>query len=579
MTIAQIRREASPFLSLNELNTLIQQLSRIQKTDHLKKIKIAIGANASLNYLKEGLEFYLRLADLDAEIYLCEFGTFAAQAQVPSSDLYRFGADIIWNFSTIHDFKESPEKEIARLQGLWRVLKKNSAAHILQNNLDLPVSRVFGHLDSEHGLSAAVQDLNRRLTHEKPVGVTIFDLEWLSSLYGKAAWEAKRFWFFGKYPFAVDATPLVAHSAAQLIAGLNGSAKKCLVLDLDNTLWGGVLAEDGLNGISLGPDEPVGEAFVDFQNYLLALKQRGIVLAVASKNDAAVIEKMFEHPHMKLRREDFAAFFVNWNNKAENIRQIADVCDLRLDSIVFVDDNPFERELVRQFLPEVTVPEMPEDPAEYTSVLDQGRYFETGSFSEEDGQRAQMYAENAKRRQLKAEISNIDEYLKSLDMRMEARFVDAETLKRSVQLINKTNQFNLSGEKMGESQAEEWLSKNSSGGRAYRLTDKFGDNGWISVVAYHLTDSEMILDHWVMSCRVLMRKVEDFVHRDLIEIARSRGIKKIKGRWKQTGKNSLVKEHYRQLGYRLVSDSGTETIWEFDLTTERIPKDSLPIAG
>ncbi|MGZ3696224.1 MAG: HAD-IIIC family phosphatase, partial [Bdellovibrionota bacterium] len=467
--LEDICRDASPTCSLLELHDLIHRLSLIKNTQASQMIRIAVGGKASLDYVKEALKFHLRLIGIEAEIYLCEFGTFKTQAFNPASALYQFRPDVIWHFTTIYDFSNNTEEELARLKSIWQAIKKHSSAFILQNNFDLPAVRVFGHFESEHGFSASVREANDRLAREKPNGVAIFDYDWLSCIYGKSAWAASRFWLFGKYPFAVDATSLVSHSAAKVIAALIGRAKKCLVLDFDNTLWGGVVADEGLEGIRLGPNDPVGEAFLQFQKYILALKERGIILAALSKNEASVAVNAFKHPFMLLKPEDFVAIFVDWSSKAENIRKISSRCGIGLDSMVFVDDNPFERELVRALCPEVTVPEMPEDPASFCQALDQGRYFEMAGFTAEDEKRSKMYRENSSRNRLREEITDHKHYLASLSMTIHAKYIGIGTAERAFQLLNKTNQFNLIGEKVSKSQIEAWGREGSAECRVYRL--------------------------------------------------------------------------------------------------------------
>ncbi len=559
---ARIRLAARPTIGLLQLHKLAALLARTGADETASyKVKIAIGGNATFNYLQEALAFYLRLDGIEADIFLCPFGTLYQQAADPDSELFKFRPDIIWIFSTSRDLG-GEGGEIQAVKNLWQSVQKNSAARILQNNFDLDSTRPLGHLEStlEFSKTRIVQRLNREIAESKPPGVAVLDYDWLSSLFGKSAWLAGRFWHQGKYPFAPEATALVSYNAAQIIQAMLGRAKKCLVLDLDNTLWGGTLGDDGVDGIQIGPDSPLGEAYLEFQRYILDLKNRGVLLAVCSKNDESLVNKAFaQHPGMLLKPVDFAAWQVNWKNKAENIQALKDQLGLGLESFVFVDDSAFERGLVRELLPEVCVPEMPEDIVDYAQTLDEGRYFESVSFSSEDASRNQMYADDRKRKTLQETSLDINSYLKSLGMLCTAADFGPANSARVEQLINKSNQFNLTGQKI--------TSGRLGMGRCYRLTDRFGDNGIISAVVLRIEGDTMILQNWVMSCRVFLRGVEEFVHGDLLRLALKMKVKKIAGLYVRTEKNGLAAQHYAKLGYLPAHQKNAAERWEIDVQT------------
>ena len=462
--------------------------------------------------------------------------------------------------------------EIAGITSLWEMLQKNLPCHIIQNNADLPPQRVFGNYEGNVVWSGSnfLRRFNLKLAQVVISGVTIFDLDMVSSVYGKKRWHDARYWYHSKHAFTLDAIGFVAFELSKQIVAIKGLAKKCIVLDLDNTLWGGVVGDDGLDGIVLG-NGANGEALVDFQKYLLGLKNRGIILAVSSKNDEKIAKEPFlKHPDMQLKLEDIAVFSANWENKVDNIRKIAATLNLGLDSIVFVDDNPAERLLVRSLLPLVSVPEMPEDPTEFINMLNRHSYFETVSFSEEDKQRSDYYRQNASRNEFQKKHENISEYLKSLGMSATIGKFDKFNLPRIVQLINKSNQFHLTATRYLENEILALMEKNNIMGLYFKLKDRFGDNGLISVLILEKTrDDNLFINTWVMSCRVLMRGLEEFINEEIISLAKSLSCKKIIGKYTPTNKNKLVADLYRRLHFEFLKEEAGVTFWALDLEKER----------
>jgi FkbH-like protein len=390
---------------------------------------------------------------------------------------------------------------------------------------------------------------------------------------GLNAWNDARDWHKAKLPAAMDATPLYAEHVCRVLGAARGKSRKCLVLDLDNTLWGGVIGDDGVNGIKLGQGSSAGEAFLEIQRYALALRQRGIVLAVCSKNDESNARLPFrEHPEMLLKEEHIAVFVANWDDKANNIREIAATLNIGIDSLVFLDDNPVERGLVRDILPEVAVPEVTDDPADYPGILARAGYFEAVALSSEDLKRADYYQANAERVSLK-KIGNLGDYLISLEMVATLTPFDGVGRVRIAQLINKSNQFNLTTRRYSESDVARFEDDPNKFCLQVRLADKFGDNGMISVVIFDRGEQEWRCDTWLMSCRVLGRRVEELVLRHIAEAARTAGATRLIGVYLPTKKNSLVTEHFAKLGFSKVIDSpegGTE--WALDLADYVVPE-------
>jgi FkbH-like protein len=362
---------------------------------------------------------------------------------------------------------------------------------------------------------------------------------------------------------------LVAHQLSKTIGAVKGTAKKCLVLDLDNTLWGGILADDGLETIALGHGA-AGEAFVDFQRYLLKLKERGIILAVCSKNEEDIAKEAFlKHPDMVLKLEDIVVFKANWKDKASNIKDIAESLNIGLDSIVFVDDNPAERELVKTVLPMVSVVQMPQDPSDYIDALSSGSYFETVLFSDEDTIRSTYYRSNIERAGFQSQFSDLSDYLRSLDMEMIVGQFDEFHLPRITQLINKSNQFHLTTRRYTESEIGSIGQDKKRAGLYFKLKDRFGDNGLISaVILQKQPDSSMVIDTWVMSCRVLSRGVEEFICSEIISVARQKKCRKVIGKYIPTAKNKLVADLYGRLHFHRINEAQGTTLWELSLNED-----------
>nr|WP_279292773.1 HAD-IIIC family phosphatase [Methylobacterium goesingense] len=341
------------------------------------------------------------------------------------------------------------------------------------------------------------------------------------------------------------------------MAADQGLSKKCLVLDLDNTLWGGVVGDDGLGGIVLGQGSAEGEAYVNFQAYARDLSMRGIILAIVSKNDEANALAVFrDHPEMVLRREDIAVFFANWDDKAQNLRRVASALGIGLDALVFVDDNPFERELVRAELPMVAVPELPEDPALYAPLIASAGYFEALSVTAEDRARASYYRSNTERSADVAQAANLPAYLASLAMTLSWRLFDDVGLNRIVQLINKTNQFNLTTRRTTDAEARMLMDDPEVIGLQFRLVDRFGDNGMIGVIVARRSASDTLtIENWLMSCRVLGRRVEAAMLEVLVQVAIKQGIRHLIGCYRPSAKNGIVAKHYENLGFTEIAEA------------------------
>jgi FkbH-like protein len=447
---------------------------------------------------------------------------------------------------------------------------------LLLQTLVPPLEPLFGSLDAvESGSTRSmVAALNVRLAGWIAQGNDVLvDAAALANAVGLQNWCNPAQWHAAKLPFDQDMVPLYADLVCRTIAAIRGKSRKCLVLDLDNTLWGGVIGDDGVEGITLGQGSADGEAYLAIQRMALEYRSRGIVLAVCSKNDDAVARQPFrEHPDMLLREEHIAVFQANWNDKASNLRAIAEELNIGIDSLVFLDDNPFEREQVRRELPLVAVPELPQEPALYPRVLSWAGYFEAVAISAEDRKRADFYQANATRAAALASSSDMEAYLRSLDMSCTIRPFDGIGRARIAQLINKSNQFNLTTRRCTESEVAAMETAPDKFTIQVRLADKFGDNGMISVVVFDKSAEAWTNDIWLMSCRVLGRRVEDAVLAHVCAAAKAEGAKRLIGRYLPTAKNRMVAEHYGKLGFALIDKTADgESLWILDLEGYQAP--------
>jgi len=407
-------------------------------------------------------------------------------------------------------------------------------------------------------------EFNRRLAQQaRQASLLVLDVNALAGLVGQSAWAAGRYWYAAKYPFATAMIPLYADNVMRILAAQLGRSRRVLVLDLDNTMWGGIVGDDGIEGLALGNGSPLGEAHSALQRMALSLKQRGILLCISSKNDEAIaLEAFRNHPEMILKEDDVVAFRVNWDDKAANIKAISDAIDLGLDSFVFLDDNPAERKRVRDALPAVAVPELPEDPSDWLGVFQAAGYFEQAEFSREDQLRAGFYKANAQRAAQMERIGDHDDYLLSLGMTLSIAPFDSAGRKRIAQLISKSNQFNLTTRRYSETEIAALQSGPEVFAIQARLHDIFGDNGMISAVICRQAGASWEIDTWIMSCRVLGRRVEEALLQYLVGQARQRGITEIIGRYIPTAKNGLVRDHFSRLGFAQTGAQNGETNWQ-----------------
>jgi len=550
--------------------------------------KIAILGGSTTADIKNILELFLIKDGIRPFFYESEYNRYYEDGMFENEELKSFKPDIIFihtstvnimNLPEVNDTDEivnnKLEAEYSKYKGLWEQLETTYNCTIIQNNFELPHYRMLGNLDCSdvHGYSSFIMNLNARFAEyaRTAKGFYINDIHYLSAEVGLNNWYDRSFWHAYKYALSYEAIPVLAHNLANIITAILGKSKKCLVLDLDNTLWGGVIGDDGLNGIQIGKETPVAEAYTEFQEYVLKLKKRGVILAVCSKNDLANAKEGFSHPDSVLSVNDFVSFKANWEPKHINISQIAEDINIGVDSLVFVDDNPVERKIVTDNLASVLVPEVDAtEVVSYLNILDRTGCFEPISISKDDLIRNQAYQENAKRNTLKEQFVSYDEFLASLNMKAEVTAFKPIYLERIAQLTNKSNQFNLTTKRYTLSEIEAVANNRNYITLYGRLADKFGDNGLVSVVIGEVKENTLHIDAWLMSCRVLKRGMEQAMFDELVSQSQQLGINIIKGYYYKTAKNSMVAELYKVLGFELFNTSGEDTVWEYSLPSNYI---------
>lgn len=549
-------------------------------TERVKK-KIAVLGGSTADAVKDILGLFLLNYGIEAEFYLSEYGQYYNEALFPSEELKEFKPDFVYihttnrNITMYPDVNDSDELVSEKQQAqfnhfrqVWESISEKFGTVIIQNNFEQPDFRLLGNSDftNRRGRVNFINRLNLDFAEyaEKNKNIYINDINYLSSCYGLDKWSDSRQWYMYKYALAMEAVPYLAANIAAIIKAVLGKNKKVLALDLDNTLWGGVVGDDGVDGIKIGKDLPGGQVYSEFQEYVKLHKGIGVLLTVCSKNDMENAAAGLKHPDGTLKPEDFTMIKANWENKDRNIIETAAELSLLPESFVFADDNPAERAIVSAQIKGAAVPEMTE-AENYIRILDRNRYFEILSLSDDDRKRGEMYKANAERAVLQASFSDYGEYLDSLDMTAEIGDFIPLYLSRITQLTNKSNQFNVTTKRYTEAEMEAVFNSDSHIRLYGKLTDKFGDNGVVSVVIGEIRkNTELHIDLWLMSCRVLKREMEYAMLDKLVAAAKEKGIEAIYGYYYPTAKNNMVRELFGSFGFEKISDSEGNTVWKLE---------------
>ena len=532
----------------------------------LKKIKIAVLGDSATQFLTQALRGLGYDYDYNLEIWEADFDQIERQVFDLSSELYEFKPEIVIVFQSSHKLlgkynKIKPEQhvlfatnELGTIENTYFNLTNNLNAKVIYYNYTEIDDSVFGNYATKTESSFLFQ--LRKLNYELMVLATknpnlyLCDISSIQNQVGKADFFQTSVYINTEMVLSIDVLPKVATKTIDIINTFNGKFKKCVILDLDNTTWGGIIGDDGIENIQIG-SLGIGKAFSEFQYWIKKLKNRGIIVAVCSKNTESVAKEPFEkHPDMVLRLDDISVFVANWENKVDNIRQIQSILNIGFDSIVFLDDNPFERNIVRENIPEICVPELPEDPADYLEYLYTLNLFETVSFSNEDTERTKLYQIEALRATIQQKFTNENDFLESLNMLSLIESFNKFNIPRVSQLSQRSNQFNLRTVRYVEADIERLVLLDDYFTFAFTLEDKFGDNGLICVVILKQEDSETVfIETWFMSCRVLKRTMENFVLNTLVDFCKENEFKILKGEYISTAKNEMVKDHYLNLGF------------------------------
>lgn len=570
---------------------LLQKILESGEWQPRQGLKIALLGSSTTTFLASVIKASCFKIGIQADVYEAGYGNYQQDILNPASALYAFNPQAVILLLNQRDLALSPfvQPEMAKqivsdLRNLWSVLQERNPCHLLQVGFDLPPYGPGGCLEDTTcgGRARVIREINLLLSEKLPSGVSYCDMDKISISMGEK-FHSSIGWYSNKQYPALEALPLLSdHLVAHLRAAF-GLASKVLVLDLDNTLWGGVIGEDGVNGILLGPSTPEGEGYLDLQQYAKELKERGVLLAVCSKNNCNDAELPFKkHESMILGLDDFVVFTANWVDKATNIKEMSQQLALGLNSFVFLDDNPLERDWVRSQIPEVIVPECGSKPWEMLAALRRGMYFESIASTAEDVTRHDSYKSNLVRQKLESAATTVEEFLMGLEMVANCGPVDSRTLARVTQLINKTNQFNLTTRRYTEEQVRGMSESKDWWTRWFSLKDKFGDHGLIGVLLAKKNNECWHVDTLLMSCRVLGRKMEEFMIEHLLRSVHQSGSIKVTGEYIPSLKNALVEDMYHKLGFvrgesanqfsLILEDASTSPTCEFICQDGQPPK-------
>lgn len=545
----------------------------------LKTVRVALLSDSSSQLLHQAIKGYGYERGFDYLIYEADYNQIEQEVGNAESGLYRFAPEFVimasysqkvlevFYTTSIDERQQFAEKTIQHTIALINGIKERLPAKIILFNFQEADDGVFGNYANKLAQSFLYQlrKLNLLLMEEAQIRneLLICDVQQLTMQCGLTAAIDQKNYFAADQLLSLDVLPVVAKYCSAMMEAVTGSFKKCLVLDLDNTVWGGVIGDDGMEGIQLGA-LGIGKAFTALQKWVKELARRGIIICVCSKNTEAIAKEVFErHPDMILRPDDISVFAVNWDNKVDNMHFIKNTLNISFDSMVFFDDSAFERAMVKEAIPDLEVPELPEDPAEYLPYLQRLNLFETASYTKEDGQRTQLYKREAERSLHQQVYNNEADFLRSLQMEAEITPLNSFSIPRAAQLSQRSNQFNLRTVRYTEQDLETIAHSPDHYAFTVRLKDKFGDNGIISLVVLRKTsDPVLFIETWLMSCRVLKRGVEDLVLKTIVEVATNAGCQRIAGEYIPTPKNALVKDHYSRLGF-----TQSEVVWLLEVAS------------
>lgn len=548
-------------------------------------LRIAFLRNITIDPIIPYIKFVCFKENIKADIYMGEYDNVIQDVMNVKSNLYNFNPDIIIfclkletlagrlaeSFSNLNSKEINDEaiRVVDYVDSVLQEIRKNSTATVLLHNFEVPVYPSFGVLDYQdhHKQVNTFRKINSDLLDviSNYDSTYIIDIDLLKSTIGYLNFIDNRYWHIGKAPYTKEALKIIAKEYIKFIRILKGKNKKCLALDCDNTLWGGIIGEDGINKIKIGKTHP-GSDYLEFQQAILNLYNRGILLAICSKNNKQdVLEVLKSHPDMILRKKHFVSMRINWNDKVTNLREIANELNIGLDSLVLIDDSEFEINLVKKLLPEIEAVQLPKDPASYKDLLKSCGLFDTLTFSEEDRARSEMYRAEISRKEVELQVTTLEDYYKYLEMEVTIKSADGFSIPRISQLTQKTNQFNLTTKRYSEFEIKGLAESKDADVRYLHLKDRFGDNGIVGVAILKEQGNDAFIDTFLLSCRVIGRGVEEAFLKDCVNIARERSCKKIIGLYIPTKKNGQVEEFYKNHDFSLIEKNSSEAKYSFPL--------------
>lgn len=564
--------------------TLLEQTAADGTPVTFLKKRIAVLGGSTTHDIIRMLELFLLNYGIEPEFYESEYAQYWQDAMFDNEELVQFRPDLIYIHTTGRNITFFPDMEDS-LQGIedkleaqmnhfrvmWEKLENTYHCPVIQNNFEFPFYRILGNRDSydPHGKTAFIQRLNMEFARyaAQQEHFYIYDIQYESAAFGLDRWTDPSYWHMYKYAMSMQAIPDFAFHLSHIIKAVFGKNKKAFVLDLDNTLWGGIVGDDGPENLEIGQETSMGQVYQEFQGYLKEHKKIGVLLNVDSKNEEGNALAGLKHPEGILKPEDFIVIKANWLPKSQNLTEIASELNIGRDALVFVDDNPAEREIIRQHVPETTVPEMTDgdqvNPDQFIRILDKNAYFEVVTLSEDDKHRNEMYKANAMRKEQEESFGNYSDFLKSLEMKAVIRGFEPVYYSRIAQLTNKSNQFNLTTKRMTQAEVEQMAQDPGYITLYGKLKDKFGDNGVVSLVIGKKNGDTLELILWLMSCRVLKRDMEQAMLDTLVWQSRESGIRKLHGYYYKTAKNAMVKDFYGAMGFQKLSEKDGDSEWEY----------------
>lgn len=558
-----------PFDSLEILRKYKSFKRELRNKNNLVDVKIFVASGATIDELIQILEVFLLNIGINPIILQGNYNLFYEDLAFQNNELKKFNPDIIYIHTSFKNLKYIPlitdsdeiiekklKSEVNIYHEIWTNIEANYGCTVIQNNFDLPPNRALGNLENTlpNGLINYINKLNLQFSEyaNSSENFLINDINYLSSWHGIEKWFSQTEWYRSKHSVSLKYLPYLCHNLGSIISSLYGKTKKALVLDLDNTLWGGVIGDDGVSEIQIGNGSPVSEAYLDFQKYIKKLHSRGVMLSIASKNDLKNALEGLNHSEGILKEKDFVSIKANWSDKAQNIQEISKELNVLNDALVFIDDNPAEREIIKQFLPEINVLKVSNDISDYINILDKSGFFEITTISKDDLNRNSSFEANKERIEFEKKAVNYEEYLISLEMKSLIRESKGEHLERISQLINKTNQFNLTTKRHTTSEVTRFIESEDSIVIYGNLDDKFGENGITSVMICNILAEEIQIYLWVMSCRIFKRGMEFAMFDRAVDIAKKMNKKFLSGIYIPSQKNNIVQNLYDSLGFKKI---------------------------